>query len=99
MDALAKARKRLSSRISDPKVMLLPGLADDLRAIDAAFEEIERRTSILAAFALRKHFWPLSIVNKAQLQALTVMGDEPSTVARVATHGERCTCEQCMGVG
>lgn len=99
MDALAKARKRLSSRISDPKVMFVPGLADDLRAIDAAFEEIERRTSNLAAFALRKHFWPLSQVNKAQLQALIEMGTEPATVARIGTHGERCLCSECMGVG
>lgn len=98
MDALAEARKRLSSRLRDSKVMLVPGLADDLRAIEGAFEEIDRRTSNLAAFALRKHFWPLSQVNKAQLQALMAMGAEPATVGRIGTHPERCVCSECIGV-
>lgn len=79
--------------------MLVPGLADDLRAIVEVVDELERRTSALAGFALRKHFWPQSAVNKAQLQSLMVMGTDPATVARIASHGERCVCEQCMGRG
>lgn len=99
MDALTKARKRLSSRIADPKVKFVPGLSEDLRAMLDAIDELDRRTSNLAAFALRKHFWPLSQVNTAQLRALTEMGTEPATVGRIGTHGERCVCCECMGVG
>jgi hypothetical protein len=99
MDALAKARKRLSSRLADPKVKFMPGLADDLRAIDDAFEHIERSLANLAAFALRKHFWPMSQVHPGQLKALTELGTDPATVARVAQHGGICTCSECMGAG
>lgn len=99
MDALTQARKQLADRLKDPKVKMLPGLADDLRAIDAAFAHVQLALSNLAAFSLRKHFWPMSQVHPGQLKALTELGTDPATVARIAQHGERCTCEQCMGVG
>lgn len=99
MAALAKARERLAARIRDPKLLMVPGLQDDLRAIVGALDELELRTATLAAFALRKHYWPLSQVHPGQLKALIEMGTDPATVARVATHGERCTCYECMGAG
>lgn len=119
MDALNRLRGRLASRIRDPKIALVPGLADDLRSISEGFEELrerlqavervahsptdvtdklaslDERTSALAAFALRKHFWPRSAVSSSNLRRLMEMGGDAST----ASHGERCICEQCMGHG
>lgn len=99
MDALIAARRRLKFRISQPQALLVPGLKDDLRAVDEAFEDVERAVATLAAFMLRKHFWPNSPVNKAQLEAVMRMGAESAAVGRVGTHGDRCTCSECMGVG
>src|SRR5688572_24946253 len=99
VDALAQARKRLSSRITDSRLRFFPDLQEDLRAVLAAFDEIEKRTSALASFALRKHFWPQSQVSRLQLSALMEMGTDAETVARIAIHGATCTCEECMGHG
>jgi hypothetical protein len=95
-NALVAARKALSSRINDPKVKFVPGLADDLRAILAAFDECDRRTSVLAAVALKKHFWPDAGLSKEHFAVLEEMGAEPATVSRVGKHGKDCLCEQCM---
>lgn len=48
MDALQAARERLAARIKDTRIKLVPGLADDLRAILGAFSELETRVSIVA---------------------------------------------------
>ena len=95
VDALTKAREVLARRIADPKLLLMPDLKADLRAILEAFEEIDERTSALAAFALRKHFWPASAVSSSNLRRLMEMGGE----AKTASHDQRCICEQCMGHG
>ena len=97
METLDEARARLAARIDDPKVRFVPGLADDLRALLVVVDELGRRTSTLAAFALRKHFWPASAVHRAQLQALMEMGAEPTVVGRIGTHSDGCLCEHCMG--
>jgi hypothetical protein len=96
VDALAKARKVLSSRSSDVRLRFVPGLAEDMRALGEAFEEIDRRISVLAAVVLRKHYWPDAAVHTAQLRALMEMGAEPAAVGRIGTHGETCGCEACM---
>lgn len=102
MDALSEARARLSSRISDKRLLMVPGLSDDLRAILAAFEELEQRATDLecraanlAAFSLRKHYWPMSPALNEQLCALIDMAKG----ALGPTHSERCLCSECMGVG
>lgn len=99
MDALREARDKLSSRISDPKVRFVPGLADDLKSIANAFAELERRTSMLAAVVLRKHYWPGSPIQKSEVDGLTAMGQDAETIARIASHGDTCCCELCLPIG
>lgn len=42
------ARKRLADRVADMRVGLIPGLRDDLKAIDAALADVDGRTRLLA---------------------------------------------------
>lgn len=99
MDELKKARRRLADRIADIRVRMVPGLVEDLSAIMLAFDEIDRRTSVLAAVVLRKHFWPHGALPLHSVNALIAMGDEAEEQARRATHGDRCTCSACLPVG
>lgn len=72
---------------------------DDVRAIRDAFEEMERRTSILAAVILRKHYWPNGPMHPAQFKALAEFGGEPAVVHRIGEHGASCLCRECMPSG
>lgn len=90
MDALTKARKALASRAEDKRLFLVPGLADDLRAIEAALGELQSSIATLAAHVLRKHYWPRTPMHAAQFEALARMGAEAATVHRVGTKEGEC---------
>lgn len=103
MDPLKASRDALAKRIADPKAKFIPGLTDDLRSVLAAFDELDARTAALAAFVLRVYIGPpvpgrgLSVgLPRAQLQRIADMGVEAAAVLRIAEHGERCTCGDCM---
>jgi hypothetical protein len=92
LDAL---RKRLAIRISDPKLMLVPGLKDDLRAIHDGFVELERRVGVVAVVQLNNHYWPSATMHEALWRALSEMSDRARAVYNTGEHEPRCTCEQC----
>lgn len=96
MDALKVACEALAARIIDPKARFIPGLADDLRAVLLAFEELDRRTELLASCVLQKHYWPSSKLTKRGRDALIAFGAEAATVGRRADHSPICTCSECM---
>lgn len=98
MDALTKARKALASRAEDKRLMLVPGLADDLLSIGEALAELERRVGVVAAVVLRKHYWPNVAIPEAQWRALVEMRGEPAAVGRAAgaAHVEDCLCPMCF---
>lgn len=54
--AIAKVRDRIRKRACDPRLMLVPGLADDLKLIGEAFGAIEHDVQVLARATLAKHF-------------------------------------------
>jgi len=93
-----KARKLLSSRITDVRIRFIPGLADDLRAIDGAFADIESGLATLAAVMLRKHYWPDAALPQSQFEALATMGQESAAIQRVAmpSHPPGCLCNLCF---
>lgn len=90
MDALTKAREVLSSRLKDKKIMFVPGLAEDLRAIDNAFAEIDVRTRVLASIILRRHYWPESSIKPPHFEKLVALA-EPTT-----KHATNCLCRDCF---
>lgn len=95
MDALAAARKRIAERINDPKARMF-GLSDDLAALLKALDELERRTAVLAAFALHKHYWPGEPMHVAVFEALAEMGANARAKHLTGEHGKQCTCIDCM---
>lgn len=54
--AVAHLRARILKRAADPRLMLVPGLADDLRMIGEAFGTLEHHIQALARATLAKHF-------------------------------------------
>lgn len=72
---LAHARERISKRASDPRLLLVPGLADDLRLIGEAFGILETLASCLASIALRKHFGQTDITS-AEYETLSALAGE-----------------------
>jgi hypothetical protein len=88
LDGLERAKKMLSKRINDPKVMFVPGLKDDLRAILDGFEEIERRVATVASVVVRKHF------GESKLDETTWLAVE--RIAAGAKHGPDCKCMRCL---
>jgi hypothetical protein len=50
------ARRRLADRMADSRLVLIPGLRDDLKAIDAALGDLDTRTRQLATAVMLKHF-------------------------------------------
>lgn len=69
--AVAELRHRLATRARDPRLLLVPGLADDLRAIGEAFESLDGASRLLARVFLSKHYgYHLSTPEYQSLAAL-----------------------------
>ncbi len=99
MDALTKARQVLARRVADPKLVLMPDLKADLRAVLEGFDEIERRTALLAAVVLQKHYWPTSRLRRDEINELARFGTDAAAAQRIAEHGANCVCELCFRGG
>lgn len=56
LTAVTELRRRLSTRARDPRLLLVPGLADDLRAIGEAFDALDGASRLLARVFLSKHY-------------------------------------------
>lgn len=52
--AIATLRVRIRTRASDPRLVLVPGLADDLRLIGEAFHSIQCNVQLLARLELAR---------------------------------------------
>lgn len=72
--AIATLRTRITKRASDPRLMLVPGLADDLRLIGEAFSVLHQAVQLLGRVELaRQGNYPLS---KADYHDLVCMAGE-----------------------
>lgn len=72
--AIATLRTRITKRASDPRLMLVPGLADDLKLIGEAFSVLHQAVQVLARAELaREGKYPLS---KADYHDLVTIGGE-----------------------
>jgi hypothetical protein len=56
LTAVARLRTRISKRAADPRLLLVPGLADDLRLIGEAFGTIEQHLSSLSRVVLAREY-------------------------------------------
>ena len=56
LGAVAAVRDRIATRTRDPRLLLVPGLADDLKAIGEAFSALDLNTKVLARIYLSKHY-------------------------------------------
>jgi hypothetical protein len=54
--AVANVRARILKRASDPRLVFVPGLADDLKLIGEAFGTLEHHVQALARATLAKSF-------------------------------------------
>jgi hypothetical protein len=91
MSAVDRARKRIESRLTDIKVKAF-GLNDDLRVILDVINELDRRTSVLAAALLRRHFGA-DRLSSTQVDVLMAMSDGDSASAK--NHKAGCECDEC----
>lgn len=74
LGAVAAVRHRIATRARDPRLVLVPGLADDLQAIGEAFASLEQDTKLLARVFLSKHYgYSLS---KPEYQSLAELAGE-----------------------
>jgi hypothetical protein len=74
--AIATLRVRIRTRASDPRLVLVPGLADDLRLIGEAFHSLQQAVQLLARAELaRTGNYPLSKVDYHDLVVLA--GEDP----------------------
>lgn len=72
--AIANVCARINQRTRDPRLVLVPGLADDLRSIGEAFITLTRAVQLLARAELaRQGNYPLS---KADYHDLVCMAGE-----------------------
>ncbi len=100
LNALQQARKIISQRASDPKAKMF-GLSDDLKAIGAALDELERRNGIAAEFGLLLYEHLQSTtgapkVHSAVIAELGQMNDHAGVITRRLSHGNKCTCGDCI---
>ena len=56
LSACALVRERIKTRARDPRLLLVPGLADDLKSIGEAFGELVAAVECLSRVAIAKHF-------------------------------------------
>lgn len=56
LGAVAACRDRINTRSRDPRLLLVPGLADDLRLIGEAFGALDLNCKVLARIYLSKHY-------------------------------------------
>lgn len=56
LGAVAAVRDRIDKRARDPRLVLVPGLADDLQLIGEAFGSLDTSTKALARIFLSKHY-------------------------------------------
>jgi hypothetical protein len=75
LGAVAAARDRLTARARDPRLVLLPGLADDLMSIGAALASLESTARALARIFLSKHYGYTLSTPEYQFLA-TIAGDD-----------------------
>lgn len=76
LGAVAAVRDRINARARDPRLVVVPGLADDLRMIGEAFGSLDLSTKLLARIFLSKHYgYSLST---PEYQALATLAGEVS---------------------
>ena len=56
LSAVAQLRSRISKRAADPRLLLVPGLADDLKLIGEAFGTIHQHLASLARVVLAREY-------------------------------------------
>lgn len=56
LGAVAAVRDRIARRAGDKRLVVVPGLADDLHAIGEAFSSLELTSKTLARIYLAKHY-------------------------------------------
>lgn len=56
LTAVARCCDRIRKRAADPRLVLVPGLADDLRLIGEAFVWLEQGQRTIASCVLAKHY-------------------------------------------
>lgn len=95
MDELTKAKDALNKRSRDPRLRMVPGLADDLRAIGDALGELERRIGVLAVVEVHAHHNPTVPLHAAVWKSVSEMSDHARALYEIRSHGEHCVCEQC----
>jgi len=93
---LKEAKDALRKRLTDKRLVMVPGLREDLAAILGGFEDLERRTGVLAAFLANLATDPESGLLPAEVAAIAAMSDHARARLRAWSHGARCTCADCM---
>lgn len=85
LGAVAAVRDRIQKRARDPRLVLVPGLADDLLLIGEAFGSLDISTKVLARIFLSKHYgYSLST---PEYQFLATLAGEVSPVFFVERAG------------
>jgi hypothetical protein len=99
LNVIAEAQQRLEARANDKRLLLVPGLADDLRLIGEALAQLSSDASLLARVVLQKHYWPGAKLLKEECDGLAILATDEEAQRRIELHGEGCMCELCFRGG
>ena len=76
LGALTLVRDRVRKRAADPRLALVPGLADDLKLIGEAFGTLEHATRGIASIVLKKHHLSDAMLERDEWELLTRLAGE-----------------------